>query len=176
MGATVVGPGAIATLRRPVSGSAPPLGPIVTLRAVGAATLVALRDTSRRAESVDRAPERLISFGTWSVRVSGEVEARSYYVYVVELEPALCEQQKCPSPNGRPPVYVGQSIHPPELRFQQHKEAKRSSRYVRKHGVRLLPDLYAGNGPYATRREAEEAEAALASRLRQEGYCVFGGH
>jgi predicted GIY-YIG superfamily endonuclease len=108
--------------------------------------------------------------------VEEEFERSSYHVYVVELEPALCEERGCPSANGSPPVYVGQTTHPPEFRFEQHKEGKKSSKHVRKHGVRLLPDLYADNGPYATRSEAEEAEAALASLLRQEGYCVFGGH
>lgn len=51
-------------------------------------------------------------------------ETRSYCVFVVELEPALCEHGGCPSPVGCPPVHAGQSIHPPEIRFQQHRQGR----------------------------------------------------
>jgi hypothetical protein len=108
--------------------------------------------------------------------MSAENSERIYQVYVIELDGSLCERHGCPATNGRPPVYVGQSVLSPEIRFDQHRRGYRSSRYVHKHGLRLLPELYADQSPYATRPEAEEAEAGLARSLRQQGFCVFGGH
>jgi hypothetical protein len=101
---------------------------------------------------------------------------RTYHVYVVELRPELCAAQGCPSRNELAPIYVGESFHTPEDRLQQHLDGHKSSRHVRKYGVRLLPKLCEGIGPFATRAEAVKAEADLAKRLRAEGYCVFGGH
>ena len=103
------------------------------------------------------------------------VSPRQYHVYVVELDPAYCERERCPARNGAPPVYVGQTFHAPAERLEQHLRGYRASRSVRKYGRRLLPELSAGNGPYATRAEAEAAEAVLAQRLREDGYCVLGG-
>jgi hypothetical protein len=102
--------------------------------------------------------------------------AMTYQVYVVELDSALCLTRDCPSRNGLPPIYVGQTACAPEDRFQHHLDGHKSSRYVRAHGVRLLSELTVGVGPFGARDEAVEAESALAGRLRAEGYCVFGGH
>ena len=103
------------------------------------------------------------------------VSPRQYHVYVVELDPAYCERGRCPARNGRPPVYVGQSFRAPAERLEQHLRGYRGSRSVRTYGRRLLPELSAGNGPYATRAEAEAAETMLAQRLWEDGYCVLGG-
>ena len=103
--------------------------------------------------------------------------ARSgYHVYVVELDPSLCVQLGCLSRNGKPPVYVGQSAQPPDVRFRQHKDGDKSSKYVRNFGVRLMPRLYRNVRPMPTRTAALEAEQKLADKLRRMGYCVFGGH
>ena len=103
-------------------------------------------------------------------------EGFAYHVYVVELDPLLCVQLGCLSRNGKPPVSVGQSAQPPEVRFPQHKESYKSSKYVRNYGTRLMPRLYRNVGPLATRADALVAEARLAEKLRRMGYCVFGGH
>jgi hypothetical protein len=67
-----------------------------------------------------------------------------YYVYVIELS-----DDAGPRVNAsRPIVYVGQSVASPEVRFQQHLDGYRSSRYVRRFGVRLRPRLYRNYGPY----------------------------
>lgn len=100
----------------------------------------------------------------------------TYQVYVVELESTLCSARGCPAENGLPPVYVGQSVHSPEVRFRQHREGYKSSKYVRGHGIRLLPSLSERLRPSTTRTDAIVAEAELANQLRAEGYCVFGGH
>lgn len=91
-------------------------------------------------------------------------------MYVIEL------QLEKPPEDGTGAVYVGQSWHPPELRFQQHQQGLRAARIVRTSGVRLVPRLSKGWGPYATREESLRAETALAAALRKKGYRVYGGH
>jgi len=100
---------------------------------------------------------------------------RLYYVYVIELDGDLLRRRDCAGATGGPPLYVGQSALEAEARFEQHRAGRRASRIVRAHGVRVRPDLSAGWGPYATRAEAEAAEAELAEHLRGQGLCVFGG-
>jgi hypothetical protein len=99
-----------------------------------------------------------------------------YYVYVIELDRALCERRGCTARNGKPPVYVGQSVIPPAVRFEQHKRGHKASRIVRRYGLRLRPHLSTGHGPYDTRQEALDGEAAVADALVHQGYCVHGGH
>ena len=91
-------------------------------------------------------------------------------VYVVELSKAGG------SGYGLPSVYVGQSYLSAEERFQQHLDGYRASRFVRKHGVQLRPDLYEMLPAVATVPESEELERAVADILRDCGYTVFGGH
>lgn len=93
----------------------------------------------------------------------------SYSVYVIELEPDDRDE-------GLTAVYVGQTAHSPEYRFQQHKNGDRASRVVKRRGVRLLPSLFPKPpGSYETRTEAEEEEVAWAEVLRSRGYAVYGG-
>jgi hypothetical protein len=99
------------------------------------------------------------------------VPRRDYYVYVIELS-----DQVGPRLPDRPSVYVGQSVQPPEVRFRQHREGYRSSRYVRKCGVRLRPRLYRSPNPLPTRGAAEAEARELGRRLKKRGYAVYGGH
>ncbi len=96
-------------------------------------------------------------------------EPPTYSVYVIELDPSLREGEK-------PAVYVGQTTHTPEKRFEQHKAGYKASRWVRKYGVRLRPRLYRSYNPIATRDEAVATEARLGKKLRAHGYTVFGAH
>ena len=77
--------------------------------------------------------------------------------------------------DGAVGFYVGQTAIPPEERFAQHKAGIRASRFVRKYGVHLLPELYARFNPM-TRADAEAKEREIAERLRREGCWVEGGH
>jgi hypothetical protein len=80
-------------------------------------------------------------------------------------------------PNGEKRVYVGQSAKTPSKRFTQHKAGGLlANPDVRKYGRRLLPALYETIRPLANRDEAERAEAALASMLRERGFVVVGKH
>lgn len=76
----------------------------------------------------------------------------------------------------RPNLYVGQSADTPEERFDEHRRGHHASRHVRRHGVRLRPDLYEALPRLATREQAEVLELRVAEELRRRGHRVFGGH
>src|SRR2546425_4604244 len=72
----------------------------------------------------------------------------------------------------KPPLYVGMTGLDPATRFERHKYGVKDNRYVRRYGLRLRPDLYAGLNPlpYA---EAQRMEWVLARELRIDGYAVW---
>ncbi len=73
-------------------------------------------------------------------------------------------------------LYVGQTSSDPDLRFDQHKAGYKASRWVRRFGVRLLPELVEHLNPLRG-WEALELEAALADKLARAGVAwVTGGH
>jgi len=88
-------------------------------------------------------------------------------VYVVYL--------RNPKGDGKAGYYVGMTGLTPEQRFQNHKNGLKAARVVRKHGVRLVPRLYAHLNPMPYEM-AVEIEVALADSLRKRGYAVYGGH
>jgi hypothetical protein len=74
-------------------------------------------------------------------------------------------------------VYVGEMALDPEERLAKHLAGgKRSSKWVRRFGVRLIPSLTEDLPEYDTVPESQAAERELGDRLRQGGYCVFGAH
>lgn len=93
--------------------------------------------------------------------------AGHHAVYVVYL--------KNPKGDGKAGYYVGMTGLTPEVRFQNHKSGVKAARIVRKHGVRLVPRLYAHLNPMPY-QEAKAMEVLLADSLRKRGYQVFGGH
>jgi hypothetical protein len=96
---------------------------------------------------------------------------RTYCIYIVELSRG-CTRQPC----TLAPLYVGQTAHTPEHRFAQHKAGGTfAAAKPHKYGVRLRHDLMKGIGPFATRRQAEAAEKAVAEALERRGHRVFWG-
>lgn len=99
-----------------------------------------------------------------------------FSLYVVELDPAVLSHGRVRKANpsgGDRCVYVGSTAHTPEHRYQQHKAGVHSNRgYVTRYGAGLRTDLSDG-ASYATRQDAERAEAQLAEQLRKEGYTVW---
>jgi hypothetical protein len=91
-----------------------------------------------------------------------------YHVYVVELRPHGPKDLR-----DRRHVYVGSSHLPPDERFRHHLHGLRASRHVRRHGIRLRPEL-APDVPFATRDEAKRAEHRTARNLSRNGYVVWG--
>lgn len=97
-------------------------------------------------------------------------------VYVIELDHSHLKDP------GNGFLYVGETSKTPEERFQQHMTGARaenghniSSRWVRKYGKRLRPDL-APTGFFLTTSESETAEANCRIALEQAGYIVKGAH
>lgn len=100
-------------------------------------------------------------------------------VYVVLLAECVREYKHVQRLNpqadpAKPCVYVGMTGLPPIERFWNHKDGHKASWYVRKHGVKLLPELfdYLNPMPYEA---AGQMEKDLTEDLRAQGYTVCGG-
>jgi predicted GIY-YIG superfamily endonuclease len=76
---------------------------------------------------------------------------------------------------GEPCVYVGMTGLTPEERFANHQQGIKAAAVVQRHGVRLLPELYAHLNPMPY-EAAVAMERDLAEDLRRAGYTVAGGH
>jgi predicted GIY-YIG superfamily endonuclease len=72
-------------------------------------------------------------------------------------------------------LYVGRTTRKPEVRFQQHKEGYKASKYVRRYGIRLLPYLFEHVNPMSS-AESIELEAGIAEALKKAGVPTYGGH
>lgn len=101
-----------------------------------------------------------------------------HHVYVVLLDKAALKDRKVIAANPKrdskkPCVYVGMTGLPPIERFQNHKDGYKSSHYVQKYGVRLLPELYEYLNPMPY-DAACQMEKDLAADLRDQGYTVCG--
>jgi len=72
-------------------------------------------------------------------------------------------------------LYVGRTTHKPEVRFQQHKDGHKASKYVKKYGVRLLPELFEHLNPMSN-AESIELEVSIAEALKKAGVPTYGGH
>ena len=91
---------------------------------------------------------------------------KQYFVYVIELDPAVADLRKFRAKNpkyisGNGCVYVGQSSRKPALRFEQHKEGYKSNKYAKYYGIKLRPDLYEKYNPIPTRKAAEGLDVYL---------------
>jgi hypothetical protein len=97
--------------------------------------------------------------------------ARVYTIYVIQLS-RDCVKEPC----ALAPLYVGQTAHPPEHRFAQHKAGgKLAAGKPHRYGEKLRWDLMEKLAPLSTRKEAEAAEKAMAEALAQRGHRVFWG-
>ena len=106
------------------------------------------------------------------------VYCMKYYVYVIRLDDAVLKSRKFRSRNphvipGLPCFYVGQSCHPPETRFWQHKKGYKANHFVKYFGLGLCPRLYESFNPIATCKEAEIIEAKLTKNLKTKGHGVW---
>ena len=93
----------------------------------------------------------------------------SYGVYCIELD--------LEGPEGRPAIYVGESQHPPHVRFAEHTAGGvGSSRVVAEHGRRLRPDLTADIPRVRSRTASLALERWLHAVLTSRGWDARGGH
>lgn len=100
-----------------------------------------------------------------------------YHVYVIELSKDVLSAARFVRCNpgymtGKPCVYVGMTGLHPDLRFDKHMAGIQANRYVLRHGLRLLPDLYEGFNPM-TYDEARSKEVEVAIDLRSAGFGVW---
>ena len=102
---------------------------------------------------------------------------KSYHVYVIELSREVLLKPRFfkSNPNyktGKPCVYVGMTGLDPDVRFDKHKAAIQSNRYVQDFGLRLLPELYDLYNPL-TYEDARSLEVELGIDLRAGGFGVW---
>ena len=103
-----------------------------------------------------------------------------HHVYVVLLDSKACQERSLLRANPKrdpqkPCVYVGMSGLKPAERFARHKEGIQSAKWVKRYGMRLLPELYAHLNPMPF-EAAVALERDLAEDLRAQGFTVAGGH
>ena len=101
-----------------------------------------------------------------------------YYIYVIRLDTAVLESFKFRrhNPNLNPKLpcyYIGQSAHPPETRFWQHKKGYKSNYYAKEFGLGLCPQYYDDINPIKSRKDAEMIESKLTEYFRSHGYGVW---
>jgi hypothetical protein len=90
------------------------------------------------------------------------------YVYVALLEP---ERPRTPYR-----LYVGSTGLGPLRRYCDHKRGYKSGRgQVEKHGLGLLPKVYARFNPMRS-RDKEDVEHELGDALKRAGFEVHGPH
>ena len=99
---------------------------------------------------------------------------------MVLLSPAIAKLRKVrslnPTRNSKKLcVYVGLTGLTPEERFANHRQGIKSSLYVKRYGIRLLPELYTHLNPMPY-DAAAQMEKDLTEDLRRAGYTVVGGH
>ena len=112
-------------------------------------------------------------------RLRSAREQFHHNVYVVLLSGAALKEISILRSNpkrdpAKPAVYVGLTGLPVDHRFENHKNGYKSARFVRRYGVRLMPELYAHLNPMPF-EAAAQMEKDLAEDLRNEGYTVTGG-
>jgi len=102
-----------------------------------------------------------------------------YHVYVVELDDKVWNAARFRRANpgwqlGKPFVYVGMTGLDPDVRFDKHKAGIQANRFVRDHGLHLLPQLYERHNPMPY-DDARLMEVELGITLRAAGYGVWQG-
>ena len=98
-------------------------------------------------------------------------------MYVIELARTVWLEPRFRKANpgcdpGSTCVYVGMTGLSPDLRFDKHKAGIQANGFVRDHGLRLLPALYAMYNPMPY-EAAREMEVELGIALREAGYGVW---
>ena len=97
-------------------------------------------------------------------------------VYVVLLDPAAGRLRAVRVANPKrdpkkPCVYVGMTGLAPEDRFANHQAGVKAAGVVKRHDLRLLPELYAHLNPMPF-EAAAQMEVDLAEDLRRAGYTM----
>ena len=102
---------------------------------------------------------------------------KQHNVYVIELDKAVLKFDEFVKANpqykeGMPCLFVGETRHTPQKRFNYHLVGYKSHEFVRRYARRLAPEYYARLNP-VSRDQAKVEEQGLADRLRALGYAVW---
>lgn len=105
---------------------------------------------------------------------------KHHNVYVIKLDKKIAKINAVRKLNPKrrswkPCVYVGLTGLDPEVRFENHKKGYKSSKWVKKYAIKLLPKLYKRYNPMIYEK-AVRMEVKLAEKLKKKGYTVVGGH
>ncbi len=100
-----------------------------------------------------------------------------HIVYVIELDFSVLSDKKFRAANPHhnpslPCLYVGNTGLTAKERFKNHLNGHKSNKYVRNHGVKLLPKMYE-QYPAMTWEGAMAKEQKLTEELRGKGYAVW---
>ena len=103
--------------------------------------------------------------------------AAKHYVYVIELSKDVLYEGKFKKANpdyqpGKPCVYVGMTGLDPDVRFDNHKAGIRANKYAKRHGLRLMTELFEHLNPMPY-GDAQYMEVDLGIRLRAQGFGVW---
>ena len=104
-------------------------------------------------------------------------ETSRHNVYVIELDKEVLQFDEFLKANpqykqGMPCLFVGETRHTPQKRFNYHLVGYKSHEFVRRYARRLAPEYYARINP-VSRDIAKAEERQLADRLRELGYAVW---
>ncbi len=129
-----------------------------------------------------RAPRKLApALKRRTLRKFSAPEAKDHHnVYVVLLDSSVARLRKVQRENparnsSKPSVYVGLTGLTPQQRFANHEQGIKSSYFVKRYGIRLVPELYEHLNPMPY-EAAAQMEKDLTEDLRRSGYTVTGGH
>lgn len=89
-------------------------------------------------------------------------------VYVIELSPAAGKRRDPQIPW----VYVGSTGRKIETRYRQHRQGYKSSGIVKRHALRLRPDLYADLPAFPGSKTGQRAEVERARELAAAGFVA----
>ena len=100
-----------------------------------------------------------------------------YNVYVIQFSHKVLNERKFlkSNPNyiqGKLCFYVGMTGLDPDIRFDKHKAGIQSNKYVKKYGLRLVPELYLKYNPMSY-EDAKYFEVDLGIRLRNIGHGIW---
>ena len=104
-------------------------------------------------------------------------ETAQHNVYVIELDKDVLKYDEFINANpqykeGMPCLFVGETRHTPQKRFNYHLVGYKSHEFVRRYARRLAPEYYACINPVSS-DQAKLEESHLADRLRALGYAVW---
>lgn len=101
----------------------------------------------------------------------------THNVYVVKLHPSVLRYEPFRERNpgcraGMTCVYVGMTGLTPEQQFADHVRDENAGGFVKRYGLRLMPELYDFANPMPF-DAAREMKTELAESLREDGYGVW---